>query len=700
MRLWLAVGVAAAAAFVVAGASGGSGTNTIMMFVNTRADPGNSVRAASGERDFLPEFLTDPQADKSLNSMTDAVALPALSAPADQLVGGGDGFVDLVVSLSAPGSSTVSVHYATFSSSAVPSTACNGDYTHIVGDLTFAPGETTKVLRVQILDCPIVEPLESFTLDLSTATNATIARASVRVMIIDNSTVVATPRLFVRDATVDEKDGKALVAVLLGGPDGEASNSTVTVDYTTTNGTASAGADYTTVSGTLSFAAGETVKTIAVPITDDAASEPPESFTLNLSNPSNATIADTSGTVLIGANDATAVATPALSAPAGQLVGEGDGFVDLVVSLSAPGSSTVSVHYATFSSSAVPSTACNGDYTHIAGDLTFAPGETTKVLRVQILDCPIVEPLESFTLDLSTATNATIARASVRVMIIDNSTVVATPRLFVRDATVDEKDGKALVAVLLGGPDGEASNSTVTVDYTTTNGTASAGADYTTASGTLSFAAGETVKTIAVPITDDAASEPPESFTLNLSNPSNATIADTSGTVLIGANDATAVATPALSAPADQLVGEGDGFVDLVVSLSAPGSSTVSVHYATFNSSAVPSTACNGDYTHIAGDLTFAPGETTKVLRVQILDCPIVEPLESFTLDLSTATNATIARASVRVMIIDDGGTLTSIAVTPANPSIAAGANQQFSATGTFSDAETADLTTFVTWAT
>ncbi len=120
MRLRLAVGVAAVAAFVVAGASGMSRANTMMTSVNTRADPGNSVRAASGERDFLPEFLTDPQADKNLNSMTDAVATPALSAPADQLVGEGDGFVDLVVSLSAPGSSTVSVHYATFSSSGRP----------------------------------------------------------------------------------------------------------------------------------------------------------------------------------------------------------------------------------------------------------------------------------------------------------------------------------------------------------------------------------------------------------------------------------------------------------------------------------------------------------------------------------------------------------------------------------------------------
>src|SRR5205085_49070 len=81
------------------------------------------------------------------------------------------------------------------------------------------------------------------------------------------------PRLFVTDTFVDESDGNALVEVLLGGTGGQSSLSTVTVDYTTSNGTATAGADYGAVSGTLSFAPGQTVKTIVVPIIDDAIAE-------------------------------------------------------------------------------------------------------------------------------------------------------------------------------------------------------------------------------------------------------------------------------------------------------------------------------------------------------------------------------------------------------------------------------------------
>ena len=150
---------------------------------------------------------------------------------------------------------------------------------------------------------------------------------------------------------------------------------------------------------------------------------------------------------------------------------------------------------------------------------------------------------------LSSPVNGTIGRASGRISIVDNDTVVATPKLFVRDAVVDEKDGFALVSVLLGGPGGESSNSTVTVDYTTTNGSASAGADYAASSGTLSFAPGETVKTVVVPITDDGADEPAETFTLGLSGAIGATVVDGVGVVTVGASDAGAIALPGIFAP-------------------------------------------------------------------------------------------------------------------------------------------------------
>ena len=78
-----------------------------------------------------------------------------------------------------------------------------------------------------------------------------------------------------------------------------ASAAPVTVNYATANGTATAGSDFTAVGGTLTFAPGETTKTFTVAITNDAVFEGAENFQVNLSTPTNATIATGSVTTTI-----------------------------------------------------------------------------------------------------------------------------------------------------------------------------------------------------------------------------------------------------------------------------------------------------------------------------------------------------------------------------------------------------------------
>ena len=111
---------------------------------------------------------------------------------------------------------------------------------------------------------------------------------------------------------------------------------------------------------------------------------------------------------------------------------------------------------------------------------------------------------------------ATPARATVQVRNMD-------PLLSVRDATVDE------------GPQAQLSfdvsldrvaTQAVTVDYATSDGTATSGADYTAKSGALSFAAGELAKTVSVRVLDDAHDESTETLTLTLSNATGAAIDD------------------------------------------------------------------------------------------------------------------------------------------------------------------------------
>ena len=117
-----------------------------------------------------------------------------------------------------------------------------------------------------------------------------------------STTIAGPPGLAVADATAQEGPG---VTVDFAVSMSRASTSSVTVDYATSDGTAQAGSDYTDTSGTLTFAAGETAKTVAVPVLDDSHDEGSETFTLTLSNASggNAYLSDATATGTIENHD-------------------------------------------------------------------------------------------------------------------------------------------------------------------------------------------------------------------------------------------------------------------------------------------------------------------------------------------------------------------------------------------------------------
>ena len=108
-----------------------------------------------------------------------------------------------------------------------------------------------------------------------------------------------------------------------------------------------------------------------------------------------------------------------------------------------------------------------------------------------------------------------------------SATVTGPPAISVSDAAAQEAEEAVLVfTVTLS----HASSRTVTVDYATSDGTAQAGSDYTAASATLTFNAGETSQTVQVTVLTDSDDEGQETLTLTLSNPSQATLDDATGT--------------------------------------------------------------------------------------------------------------------------------------------------------------------------
>ena len=607
-----------------------------------------------------------------------AVTTPGISAPPNVVVGAADGYIDLPVTLSAPGINTTTVKFTTQDGSGQGEyTAC--EYSAIEqgqsGTLTFTPGVTTQVVRVPLLNCgaSLSSGFYTFYLNLSSPSGASMVDGSTQVDVTGNAPGGSTSALFVKNAVVDASVGTLEVPVVLGGPSGSAQGLPVTVNYTTANGSAKAGTDYTAESGTLTFPAGETAQNIAVPITDRNAAT--RSFSVVLSSPSsNATIATGTGTVTIEANNGSAVTTPGISAPPNVVVGAADGYIDLPVTLSAPGINTTTVKFTTQDGSGQGEyTAC--EYSAIeqgqSGTLTFTPGVTTQVVRVPLLNCgaSLSSGFYTFYLNLSSPSGASMVDGSTQVDVTGNAPGGSTSALFVKNAVVDASVGTLEVPVVLGGPSGSAQGLPVTVNYTTANGSAKAGTDYTAESGTLTFPAGETAQNIAVPITDRNAAT--RSFSVVLSSPSsNATIATGTGTVTIEANNGSAVTTPGISAPPNVVVGAADGYIDLPVTLSAPGINTTTVKFTTQDGSGQGEyTAC--EYSAIeqgqSGTLTFTPGVTTQVVRVPLLNCgaSLSSGFYTFYLNLSSPSGASMVDGSTQVDVTGNapGGSTSALFV-------------------------------------
>jgi hypothetical protein len=244
------------------------------------------------------------------------------------------------------------------------------------------------------------------------------------------------------------------------------------------------------------------------------------------------------------------------------------------------------------------------------------------------------------------------ALSATEIQIAMNAPLVSIPPVVsIGDATVTEGNAGSVSAVFTVSLSA-ASGQTVTVQYATANGTATAGSDYTAASGTVAFAPGDVAKTVPVAVLGDAVVEPSETFVVNLSNPTNATIGDGQGLGTIVDNDAP---PPPVVSIGDATVTEGNaGSVSAVftVSLSAASGQTVTVQYATANGTAT----AGSDYTAASGTVTFAPGDVSETVGVAVLGDTVFEPSETFVVNLSNPTNATIGDGQGLGTITDDEG--------------------------------------------
>ncbi len=446
--------------------------------------------------------------------------------------------------------------------------------------------------------------------------------------------------------TISEAGGSQLITARLS----NAFNSTVTVKYATSNGTAKSGLDYTATAGTLTFAPGETSKTFSIPITNDTLVEPSETILLTLSTPVGATLGtQRTATVNITDNDVPSVSFSQTA----KSVSEATTSASLTVTLSSASTKSVSVRYAL----ATGGTATSGvDFTLPAGTLTFEPGQLSKTITFTVANDTLDENDETVRVALSSPSNATLGTASVATYTIVDNDAIPAAKIDFRTETgapttavsVSESIVRISVPIILTAAAGRP----ITVNLAAVaGGTALLGTDFSIPTASVTFAPGETRKTVTLNITNDRLNEALETIRLALSSTTASIGTGSTATVSIVDNDPAPTVSFQAAASSGSEGTESPGTVRVV--LSAASGQRVTVRYAFTTSGSTASST--SDFTLPNGLLTFEPGETVKTIPLLIKPDTTVESTELIQISLLSPTNATLgSRVLHAFSILDD----------------------------------------------
>ena len=419
-------------------------------------------------------------------------------------------------------------------------TALDGlDYTAISNTLTFLPATMTQTVNIDILGDTLDEEDELFTIQLSNPSGASqLGDASGTGTILDND---APPSLTINDVTITEGNSGTVTAVFTATLS-STSGKTITVDYATQDGTAVAGQDYTAVpTTTLTFNPSDTEKSFNITVNGDTLDEFDETFTVELSNESNVTLADSSGQATITDDDLIPTLTIGdVSVTEGN---SGTTNANFIVTLSAPSGKTITVNYQTTAVNATAGT----DYDTASGTVTFTPGDTSETITVLVNGDTVDEVNETFQVNLSGETNVTVTDNQAIGTINDDDPL---PTATINNVTVAEGNSGTVTAVFtvtLSAP----SEKIITINYSSANGSATAGEDFTAVpASALTFNPGSSLsQTISVTILGDLDMEPNEQFYINLTGSSNATLGNSQGIGTINNDDGSFIYLPFIVNP-------------------------------------------------------------------------------------------------------------------------------------------------------
>ena len=462
------------------------------------------------------------------------------------------------------------------------------------------------------------------------------------------------PNLSISDYEVDEEQGTFIFTMSLDAPNYQ---DPVSFDWTTRDdGSATEGVDYEATASSFTFAPGVTRLLSGIVITSDTVPEPDETFSIVLSNLTNAVPGDTTGTVTIRDDELDYGVTMFGTLP-GFVEGEEVAFTlrripsipasefssQILLSYpcfqavrcldlnAAPGNKALTLNLEVtqvgdFASQALPAT------------VTFAPGERFAIVRIPTDDDSQTEAAGAITVRIlsgsgyTTEFNGTVATATAN--ILDNDLAIS-----IDDAQAAESAGQMDFTVRLSAP----APRQVTVNAATVDGDAtshanvtatSLGRDFEAKSETITFEVGEQQKTFSVNLVDDSIQEMDETFSVVLSDPSQGpSLADDTAEGAIIDDEQAMVASVSRTY---SIVDEGQaGPVSFMVTLSH-ATTTASERRPAVDWQVAAGTATEGeDYQAAEGRLVFPVGMTSGSVQVDLIDDNLFEgELETFSVEL------------------------------------------------------------------
>ena len=512
------------------------------------------------------------------------------------------------------------------------------DFTAVSNTVFFGDGQTSQTATVPIINNGLVEGNRTVGLMLGNPTNTVLsAPFAATLTIVDNNQPPGDFAFAAPSFSVLETGTNAVITVIrTNGSVGQ-----VSVNYSVGGGTASPGVDYTPVSGTVTFQDGQTNKTFSVPVFHNPLVTGNQTVNLTLSSP-------TGGGQILQPNPVPLtivdVDIGVSFAQAAYFVSETNASITIGIQRVGGSNGAVSVNYATSNVTAKAGT----DYTAASGTLSFASGELFKTFNIQILRNPQITGDQEFLVNLSnpSGTGQLVSPSSTAVFVIDADTGL----YFAAASNSVLKTGSNVVINVL--RSGNASGA-VSINYTTTNGTALAGTNYVATSGLLTFTDGQTSNSFSVPIINDNLVDGDLTFTNLLFNPTGgAQLLPTNYPEVVTIVDT--VAGFSFSNPTYS-VSKGGVFATINVQRTGYTNSAVSVNYATSDGTA----HAPGNYTATNGTLNFAAGVVSQSFTVTVIDDGLIEGNQTVNLNLSSpSAGAILLNPNAAVLTILENHTL------------------------------------------